>query len=65
METKEFAVNEIVHDFVNKIDDEYMDDMIMSDINLEDTLELSVDDVMAAFENTTLIDLGKEGRNDG
>lgn len=56
METIKVKLDDIEDEIALKLDDDYKDDNVLYNINLEDTLELSLDQIQDAWENTMVID---------
>ena len=65
MKTEKVIVNGREQDIVVHLDNEYKDDMVINNINLEDTLELSLDDLHDKLEDTTMINTLTGGSNNG
>lgn len=65
MRMEKVFINGKEQDIVTHLDNDYKDDTVMHDINLEDTIELSIDEIHNKLEDTMIINVNKDGSKNG
>lgn len=65
MRIEKAFINGKEHDIVTHLDNDYKDDTVIHDINLEDTIELSIDEIHNKLEDTMIINADKDGSKNG
>ena len=65
MKTEKVIVDGVEKDIVTHLDKDYKDDLVINNNNLEDTLELSLDDIHDKLEDTMKINIYEGGNNNG
>lgn len=56
MESVKIKMDDMDDELVLRLDDDYKDDNVLYDVDLEDTMELSLDQIQDVWEKTVVVD---------